>query len=64
MLDWLVTNSWVLWLALFLLLAMVEIMTLDLFFIMLSAGALAALFAALVGAPFWAQVVIFCVVAL
>ncbi|MFD1211524.1 NfeD family protein [Arthrobacter sp. GCM10027362] len=64
MLDWLVANSWVLWLALFLLLAIVEMMTLDLFFIMLSAGALAALFAGLLGGPFWAQVVVFCVVAL
>jgi len=64
MLDWLATNSWVLWLALFLLLAIIEIVTLDLFFIMLSAGALAALFAGLLGTPFWAQVVVFCVVAL
>jgi membrane protein implicated in regulation of membrane protease activity len=64
MFDWLVSNSWVLWLALFLLLAIIEIMTLDLFFIMLSAGALAALIAGLLGGPFWAQVVIFCVVSL
>jgi membrane protein implicated in regulation of membrane protease activity len=64
MLDWLVANSWVLWLGVFLLLAIIEIMTLDLFFIMLSAGALAALFAGLLGGPFWAQVVVFCVVSL
>lgn len=64
MLDWIVTNSWVFWLAMFLLLAIIEIVTLDLFFIMLSAGALAALFGGLLGGPFWAQVVIFCVVSL
>ncbi|EMY35596.1 membrane protease regulatory membrane protein [Arthrobacter crystallopoietes BAB-32] len=64
MLEWLVTNSWVLWLALFLILAIVEIMTLDLLFIMMSSGALVALFTALLGWPFWLQVVVFCVVAL
>ncbi|NKX53965.1 NfeD family protein [Arthrobacter mobilis] len=64
MLDWLVANSWVLWLGLFLLLAIVEMMTLDLFFIMLSGGSLAALAAGLFGSPFWAQVVVFCLVAL
>jgi membrane protein implicated in regulation of membrane protease activity len=64
MLEWLVINSWVLWLALFLILAIVEMMTLDLFFIMMSFGALIALFTALLGWPFWIQVVVFCVVAL
>jgi membrane protein implicated in regulation of membrane protease activity len=64
MLDWIITNSWIFWLAMFLLLAIIEIVTLDLFFIMLSAGALAALFGGLLGGPFWVQVVIFCLVSL
>jgi membrane protein implicated in regulation of membrane protease activity len=64
MIEWIVANSWVTWLVVFLILAIVEMMTLDLFFIMMSSGALVALFAALLGLPFWLQVVIFCVVAL
>ena len=46
MIEWLVANSWVLWLVVFLILAIVEMMTLDLFFIMMSSGALVALFGA------------------
>ncbi|MGW6173095.1 NfeD family protein [Arthrobacter sp. NPDC055138] len=64
MIEWIVANSWVTWLVVFLILAIVEMVTLDLFFIMMSSGALVALFAALLGLPFWLQVVIFCVVAL
>ena len=64
MIEWIVANSWVTWLVVFLILAIIEMMTLDLFFIMMSSGALVALFAALLGLPFWLQVVIFCVVAL
>lgn len=64
MFDWLIQNSWVLWLALFLILAIVEMVSLDLFFIMMSLGALAALAAALAGTPFWLQVVLFALVAL
>lgn len=64
MIDWLVTNSWALWLIVFLILAVIEMVTLDLFFIMMSVGALAAVAASLLGSPFWLQTVIFCLVAL
>ncbi|MBT1001762.1 NfeD family protein [Paenarthrobacter sp. DKR-5] len=64
MLDWLVGNGWALWLAVFLVLAVVEMLTLDLFFIMMSGGALAALVAYFLGTPLWLQIVVFCVVAL
>jgi membrane protein implicated in regulation of membrane protease activity len=64
MLDWLVQNTWILWLVLMLGLASVETLTLDLFFLMLATGALAGLIGALAGASFFIQVVIFCVVSL
>lgn len=64
MLDWLVQNTWILWLVLMLGLAAVETLTLDLFFLMLATGALAGLTGALVGASFFIQVVSFCVVSL
>lgn len=64
MFEWLFENSWALWLSLFLVLAVIEMLTLVLFFIMMSVGALAALVADVLGAPFWVEVVIFCLVAL
>lgn len=64
MLDWLIENVWVLWLTLFLVLAVVEMITLDLFFLMLSVGALAALAASLITGSFTIQCVTFCIVAL
>lgn len=62
--DWLIANGWVLWLVLFLGLAAVETLTLDLFFLMLSVGALGALVAALAGAGLVLQIVVFAVVSL
>ena len=41
MLEWLPENWWALWLTVFLVFAVVEMITLDLFFIMLGGGALA-----------------------
>ncbi|MDJ0356787.1 NfeD family protein [Paenarthrobacter sp. PH39-S1] len=64
MFDWLVQNGWALWLVVFLLLAGIEMLTLSLFFIMMSAGALAALASSFLGAQLWLQIVVFCVVAL
>ncbi|MET1035255.1 MAG: NfeD family protein [Arthrobacter sp.] len=64
MLEWIVVNSWVFWLALFLILAIIEMMSLDLYFVMLSGGALAACFVALAGGEFWLQALVFCVVSL
>lgn len=64
MLDWIVQNVWVLWLVLFLVLAAVEMITLDLMFLMLSVGALAALLASFVTGSFFIQCIVFCIVAL
>jgi membrane protein implicated in regulation of membrane protease activity len=56
--------DWALWLGLAVVLGLVEVTTLDLTFLMLSAGALAAAGAAGVGAPFALQVVVAIVVAI
>jgi membrane protein implicated in regulation of membrane protease activity len=54
--------GWVLWLAAALVLAVVEVLSVDLIFLMFAGGALAAAVAAGLGAPLWFQVVVFCVV--
>lgn len=48
--------GWAWWLGAALLLAVAEMLSLDLFLIMLAGGALVGMALALVGAPFWAQV--------
>lgn len=64
MFEWVGQNWWALWLTLFLAFAVIEMLTLDLFFIMLGAGALAGLVTELAGGEFWLQIVAFCVVSL
>jgi membrane protein implicated in regulation of membrane protease activity len=64
MFEWLGENWWALWLTVFLAFAVVEMLTLDLFFIMLGGGALAGLVADFAGADLWLQIVAFCVVSL
>lgn len=54
--------AWVLWLAGGLVLAVVEVLSVDLIFLMFAGGALAAALAAALGAPLWLQVVVFCLV--
>lgn len=49
--------AWVWWLGVALLLALAELLSLDLFLIMLAGGALVGLLLALLGLPFWVQVV-------
>ncbi|KQO64829.1 NfeD family protein [Curtobacterium sp. Leaf261] len=57
--------AWVIvWIALVLLLIVVEIFTLDFIFLMLAVGAAGGLVAALVGAPWWAAVIIAAAVSL
>lgn len=59
MTDWLGENAWAIWLSLAFLLAVAEIMSLDLVLIMLAAGALAgAATAALVPGVWWLQFVV------
>lgn len=60
--EWMLSYGWALWLVLFLGFAAVEALTLDLFFAMLSVGALAAMVASLFAAPVFLQVVIFALV--
>ena len=64
MFEWLGENWWALWLTAFLAFAVVEMITLNLFFIMLGGGSLAALVADFAGAEPWLQVVVFCIVSL
>lgn len=64
MFEWVGQNWWALWLTLFLAFAVIEMLTLDLFFIMLGAGVLAGLVTELAGGEFWLQIVAFCVVSL
>lgn len=51
--------EWVLWLAGALLLMVVEVVVVDLVFVMFAGGALAAMIVALLGGPLWAQVLAF-----
>jgi membrane protein implicated in regulation of membrane protease activity len=55
--------AWIGWLVLMLVFLVIEMLTLDLTFLMLSIGALAGLGADLVGAPLWLQVIIAAAVA-
>ena len=64
MFEWLGSNWWALWLTVFLAFAVVEMLTLSFFFIMLGAGALAALVADFAGADLWWQIVVLCIVSL
>ncbi|RKW71121.1 NfeD family protein [Galactobacter caseinivorans] len=64
MLDWLLQNSWAFWLALMLVFVAIEMLSLDLWFAMLSGGALGSVVAALLDAPFWLQVLVFGLVSL
>jgi membrane protein implicated in regulation of membrane protease activity len=64
MFEWLGENWWALWLSAFLAFAVIEMITLDLFFIMLGGGTLAAMVADFAGADPWLQIVVFCVVSL
>lgn len=64
MFEWIGDNLWVLWLTLGVGLAVVEVMVLDLVFLMLAAGATAALVGALAGADAWVQIALFAAVSL
>jgi membrane protein implicated in regulation of membrane protease activity len=55
--------AWIAWLVLILLFLVIEMLTLDFTFLMLSIGGLAGLGSDLLGAPIWLQVIIAAVVA-
>ncbi|WP_241974454.1 NfeD family protein [Cryobacterium mannosilyticum] len=50
--------AWIVWLVLVLLFVTIEMVTLDLTFLMMAAGSLGALVSGLLGAPWWLQLVI------
>jgi membrane protein implicated in regulation of membrane protease activity len=62
--EWVGDNLWVLWLSLAVVFAVVEVFVLDLVFLMLAAGAAAALATALAGGESWLQIAMFAGVSL
>lgn len=64
MIEWFGDNLWAAWVALCFVLLMLEVFSLDLIFIMLAAGAVAAGAVALAGGAVWAQLLVGGVVAL
>lgn len=64
MIEWFGENLWAAWLALTFVLAVVESFVLDLMFLMLAVGALAAMTVSLAGGAAWLQVVVGSVTAL
>ncbi|MFM9878624.1 MAG: NfeD family protein [Rhodoglobus sp.] len=55
MVDLLTDYSWILWLALILIFAIVEVTTLEFTFLMLAVGSLGGLLSGLAGLPWWAS---------
>ncbi len=64
MIDWIRENAWASWLGLAAVLAIVEMMSLDLVLLMFAVGALAAALAAGLGAPVWIALPVFAIVSL
>jgi membrane protein implicated in regulation of membrane protease activity len=62
--DWLTDNAWLGWVGIALVLAAIEVATVDFVFLMFAGGALAGAVAAALGAPFFFQVVVAVVFAL
>ncbi|MCU1556943.1 MAG: NfeD family protein [Microbacteriaceae bacterium] len=62
--DFITTYAWILWLVVILVFAIIEVVTVDFTFLMLAAGSVGGLVSDLLGAPFWAQVLIAGVIAL
>ncbi|MFZ2963605.1 MAG: NfeD family protein [Rhodoglobus sp.] len=57
-LDFLASYAWIVWLALILIFAIVEITTLEFTFLMLAVGSLGGLLSGLFGLPWWAQIIV------
>lgn len=64
MIDWIKDNAWAAWLGLAAVLAIVEMMSLDLVLLMFAVGAIAAAVAAGLGAPVYIALPIFAIVSL
>ena len=62
MIDWIKDNAWAAWLGLASVLAIVEMLSLDLVLLMFAVGALGAAIAAGLGAPVWIALPVFAIV--
>lgn len=60
--DWLSDNPWAIWFAIAVLLAVIEMFSLDLVLLMFAIGAGAAAIVAGFGAPFWLAIIVFAAV--
>ncbi len=56
--DFLASYAWIVWLALILIFAIIEITTLEFTFLMLAVGSLGGLVAGLIGMPWWVQIIV------
>ena len=56
--DAVTTWAWVVWLALILVFIIIEVLTLDFTFLMLAIGSLGGLIASVLGAPWWAGIIV------
>ena len=63
MIEWMTENAWVTWVGAAVLLAVAELLSLDLVLLMFALGALAAAVVAAIGAPFWVALLVFGIVA-
>lgn len=61
--DFIASYGWIIWLVLILIFLTVEVVTLELTFLMIAVGSLGGLVAGLFGAPWWLQLVIAAVLA-
>lgn len=64
MIEWLSEHAWVAWIGIAVVLAVVELMSLDLVLLMFALGALAAAVAAGFGAPVWVAMAVFVLVSM
>ena len=64
MIDWMSDHAWATWVGLAVILALVELMSLDLVLLMFALGALAAAVVVGFGAPFWVAILVFAAVSL
>ena len=58
MIEFLASYAWIIWLAIILVFAIIELATLDFTFLMLAVGSLGGLLSGLAGLPWWAQILV------
>ncbi len=62
--EFLATYAWIFWVGLLLAFVIVEVLTIDFTFLMLAGGCIGGLVVGLLGAPFWAQILVAGILAL